>query len=76
LTLMGTLWPGGKVRGKFMPLILNPEPAGMIDDTVMAVEPVLMRAAGIVVVWPTNTKPNHIWLGRQTNPCVPLGDPA
>ena len=76
LTLMGTLWPGGMVRGKFTPLILNPEPAGMMDETVMGVEPLLMRAVGIVMVWPTNTKPAHIWSGLQLSPCVLSGDPA
>ena len=73
MTLMGTLCPGDKMRGKFTPLIPNPEPAGMMDETVMAVEPVFVRAAGMVVVWPTNTSPNHIWLGLHLSPC---GDPA
>jgi hypothetical protein len=71
LTLKGTLCPGDKVRGKFKPLIPNPEPAGTMAETVMGVEPALLRATGMVVDWPTNTKPDHIWSGLQRSPSVP-----
>ena len=74
LTLKGTLCPEDKVRGKLKPLMSKPEPAGLRAETVIGVEPSFVRVAGVVVVWPTNTKPNHIWPGLQLSVPAPAGD--
>ena len=65
---------GATVRGNVIPLILNPAPVTLIEDTTKSEVPVLVTATVFVPLAPTVTLPNDNELGMTVADMVVLPD--